>query len=348
MAAAAAAAAELRGAPQQDEESRRLSAAEAQLAHATALRARLLLPRTEEAGGNIPDFLPGRLHYDVMVPFGSAAFFPGRLIHTNEFMVSLGDGGVHQTERSATQAARILQRHVKGAEREAAALRESVRASKARARALEGLLDIREDYNEEAQDEGRRATTSEVSRRDVTGMRGVADDEEHARVMRRLAELEHAEEEAETAEAEMMEEDVEEGEAGAPHSEGTQSMPPPRSTQAQAQLAPTPAKPTPQRPLVSPQPQPHPKEEERGARAAAKQLPATSSTTSSPGVAASGTDTTDTSRAAAADAFRGRVLERPNIPIAASTTTTEPAAAAAAEPAKRVSRFKQRAAERHA
>lgn len=34
--------------------------------------------------------LPDKVSYPVMVPFGSVAYFPGRLIHTNECMVDLG------------------------------------------------------------------------------------------------------------------------------------------------------------------------------------------------------------------------------------------------------------------
>lgn len=36
---------------------------------------------------NLVQRLPDQLHHDIMVPFGKAAFFPGSLIHTNEFLV---------------------------------------------------------------------------------------------------------------------------------------------------------------------------------------------------------------------------------------------------------------------
>lgn len=36
---------------------------------------------------NLVQKLPEKLSHDIMVPFGKAAFFPGRLIHTNEFLV---------------------------------------------------------------------------------------------------------------------------------------------------------------------------------------------------------------------------------------------------------------------
>ena len=40
---------------------------------------------------NMLQTLPDKVSYPIMVPFGSVAFFPGRLIHTNECMVDLGE-----------------------------------------------------------------------------------------------------------------------------------------------------------------------------------------------------------------------------------------------------------------
>ncbi|KHN21812.1 RNA polymerase II subunit 5-mediating protein like [Glycine soja] len=45
------------------------------------------------------------------VPFGKAAFFPGHLIHTNEFLVLLGEG--HYAERTSKQTVEILQQRGK-------------------------------------------------------------------------------------------------------------------------------------------------------------------------------------------------------------------------------------------
>ena len=39
---------------------------------------------------NLLKTLPDKVSYPVMVPFGSVAFFPGRLIHTNECVVNIG------------------------------------------------------------------------------------------------------------------------------------------------------------------------------------------------------------------------------------------------------------------
>lgn len=44
-----------------------------------------------EALENRLNTLPDKLSYDVMVPFGPLAFMPGRLVHTNELTVLLGD-----------------------------------------------------------------------------------------------------------------------------------------------------------------------------------------------------------------------------------------------------------------
>lgn len=59
--------------------------------------------------------LPDRVSHDVNVPFGSLAFMPGRMIHTNEIMVLLGDGWF--VERSAKQAAEIVARRINDCDR---------------------------------------------------------------------------------------------------------------------------------------------------------------------------------------------------------------------------------------
>jgi unconventional prefoldin RPB5 interactor 1 len=46
---------------------------------------------------------------------GKKAFMPGKLMHTNEIMVLLGDGWFVQ--RSAKQAAEIVDRRLKGIEK---------------------------------------------------------------------------------------------------------------------------------------------------------------------------------------------------------------------------------------
>ncbi|KAJ8427569.1 hypothetical protein Cgig2_021714 [Carnegiea gigantea] len=60
---------------------------------------------------NLVQRVPDDLHHRIMVPFGKAAFFPGRLVHTNEFMVLLGEG--YYAERTAKQTVDILKRRGK-------------------------------------------------------------------------------------------------------------------------------------------------------------------------------------------------------------------------------------------
>ncbi|ORZ38542.1 Prefoldin [Catenaria anguillulae PL171] len=54
--------------------------------------------------------LPARVSHQVMVPLGPLAFMPGKLVHTNEVTVLLGDNWF--VERSAAQAADIVQRRM--------------------------------------------------------------------------------------------------------------------------------------------------------------------------------------------------------------------------------------------
>uniref|UniRef100_A0A8C4ZSA8 URI1 prefoldin like chaperone n=1 Tax=Gadus morhua TaxID=8049 RepID=A0A8C4ZSA8_GADMO len=55
--------------------------------------------------------LPDHLSYDVMVPFGPLAFMPGKLVHTNEVTVLLGDNWFAKC--SAKQAQKIVDHRVK-------------------------------------------------------------------------------------------------------------------------------------------------------------------------------------------------------------------------------------------
>lgn len=55
--------------------------------------------------------LSDKISYDVMVPFGPLAFMPGKLIHTNEITVLLGDNWF--VDRSSKQATEIVKRRIK-------------------------------------------------------------------------------------------------------------------------------------------------------------------------------------------------------------------------------------------
>lgn len=56
--------------------------------------------------------LPDKVSHEVMVPFGKLAFIPGRVRHTNEILCLLGDNWF--VERSAKQAAQMVERRIKG------------------------------------------------------------------------------------------------------------------------------------------------------------------------------------------------------------------------------------------
>ncbi|XP_062818071.1 unconventional prefoldin RPB5 interactor 1 [Anolis carolinensis] len=55
--------------------------------------------------------LPDKLSYDIMVPFGPHAFMPGRLVHTNEITVLLGDNWFAKC--SAKQASSLVEHRKK-------------------------------------------------------------------------------------------------------------------------------------------------------------------------------------------------------------------------------------------
>ena len=54
--------------------------------------------------------LPDRLTYECMVPFGKLAFLPGRIVHSNEILVLLGEN--YFVERSCKQAIEIIDRRL--------------------------------------------------------------------------------------------------------------------------------------------------------------------------------------------------------------------------------------------
>ncbi|XP_078689991.1 uncharacterized protein LOC144921153 [Branchiostoma floridae x Branchiostoma belcheri] len=83
--------------------------------------------------------LPDRISYDIMVPYGSLAFMPGHLVHTNEVLVLLGDNWF--VERSAKQACEIIDRRRKRIDNTLKDLKKEL-----------GLLESRVGYTEELQD----------------------------------------------------------------------------------------------------------------------------------------------------------------------------------------------------
>lgn len=163
--------------------------------------------------------LPDELYHDIMVPFGKAAFLPGRLIHTNEFLVLLGEG--YYAERTSKQTVEILQRRGKVLESQVESLKAIMLDLKTEAsffdstasEAAEGIVEIREDYMEEnsAERMSKEGLPQSESPSDADNKKVTVDDEEFARMMSRFDELEKEELEAERAnnhETEQTEDDI--------------------------------------------------------------------------------------------------------------------------------------------
>ncbi|XP_052166731.1 uncharacterized protein LOC127783581 [Oryza glaberrima] len=140
--------------------------------------------------------LPDEVSHDIMVPFGGAAFFPGRLIHTNELLVLLGEG--YYVERSAKQTTEILHRRGMELEAQVEAMKATISDLEAEAKffestaaeASEGLIEIREEYDEDTEI---NSSTLDAS----SSASGMPDkDREYTQIMARLDELEMEENDA--------------------------------------------------------------------------------------------------------------------------------------------------------
>nr|GMD33422.1 RNA polymerase II subunit 5-mediating protein homolog isoform X1 [Ipomoea batatas] len=162
---------------------------------------------------NLVQRLPDKLHHDIMVPFGKAAFFPGRLIHTNEFLVLLGEG--YYADRTSKQTAEILTRRGKALESQVQSIKAVMQDLKAEAsffdataaESAEGLVEIREDCVEETS-YGESAASGKFSfdfNCYIQDAKQEVDDEEYAHIFSRMDELEREEEE----EAEKADESIE-------------------------------------------------------------------------------------------------------------------------------------------
>ncbi|CAG2222638.1 URI1 [Mytilus edulis] len=104
--------------------------------------------------------LPDKVTHDVMVPFGPLAFMPGKLVHTNEILVLLGENWF--VERSAKQACGIIDRRSKSIHKEIENLHKQKGLLQPRLDAVEGqfsketdTFDIVEEYNEEKEKNGK-------------------------------------------------------------------------------------------------------------------------------------------------------------------------------------------------
>ncbi|XP_029010830.1 unconventional prefoldin RPB5 interactor 1 [Betta splendens] len=91
--------------------------------------------------------LPDQLSYDIMVPFGPLAFMPGKLVHTNEVTVLLGDNWF--TKCSAKQAQKLIDHRMTHVKRELDAVSQTMKNFEARvgfAKDLETISASKGDY----------------------------------------------------------------------------------------------------------------------------------------------------------------------------------------------------------
>ncbi|EOA36634.1 hypothetical protein CARUB_v10011875mg [Capsella rubella] len=149
---------------------------------------------------NLVKKLPDQLHHNVMVPYGKMAFFPGRLIHTNECLVLLGEN--YYTDRTSKQTVEFLKRRDKTLQSQIHSLKAEIEDFQTEAsfftttasEAAEGLVEIREEYVEEDSS----ATMIQSSGKEPSGLPGgeseEVEDDDFARIMSRLNELEMEEE----------------------------------------------------------------------------------------------------------------------------------------------------------
>jgi len=138
--------------------------------------------------------LPKRTSWKAAIPFGSKAFFLGRIVHTNELLVHLGDE--YFVDRSAFETVQIIQKRKEFAHNNAAEIEGIVRELEARERVITGKgggddapFEIREEYDEELH------AKPQVQKKSVTFAQDVREDMEevdleHEQLMRRLEELE--------------------------------------------------------------------------------------------------------------------------------------------------------------
>ncbi|XP_068721846.1 unconventional prefoldin RPB5 interactor-like [Montipora capricornis] len=90
--------------------------------------------------------LPQKTAHEVMVPVGSVAFMPGKLVHTNEITVLLGDNWF--AERSASQAVEIVARRKKYLENNIAGIKQDIESFDARLKFAEDIQSVAEEKSD--------------------------------------------------------------------------------------------------------------------------------------------------------------------------------------------------------
>lgn len=138
--------------------------------------------------------LPKRTSWKAAIPFGSKAFFLGRIKHTNELMVHLGDD--YFVDRSAFETVQIIQKRKDFAQKSAEEIEGVIREMEAREQAIAGKdaggdapFEIREDYDEAIHAKPHTQKKSVTFAKDVQQDIEEAD-VEHDQLMKRLEELE--------------------------------------------------------------------------------------------------------------------------------------------------------------
>ncbi|KAI3839291.1 hypothetical protein MKW92_002834 [Papaver armeniacum] len=141
--------------------------------------------------------LPDELHHDIMVPFGKAAFFPGHVVHTNEFIVLLGEG--YYVQRTSKQTVGVLQRRGEVLDSQVESLKAMMLDLKAEASFFGSTAaDAAEEHPTE-----RMSNKADLEKPDTSNsfegknVEVAGEDEEYARIASRLNELEKEELEAE-------------------------------------------------------------------------------------------------------------------------------------------------------
>uniref|UniRef100_A0A7S3XFI6 Uncharacterized protein n=1 Tax=Picocystis salinarum TaxID=88271 RepID=A0A7S3XFI6_9CHLO len=172
--------------------------------------------------------LPKRTSWKAAIPFGSKAFFLGRIKHTNELMVHLGDD--YFVDRSAFETVQIIQKRKDFAQNSAEEIENVIREMEAREKVIaredageDAPFEIREDYDEAVhaipQTQKKSVTFAKDVQQDIEDA-----DVEHDQLMKRLEELEllEAQQEAQQSPGSPLRTDLE---APKSHKEPMQEVP---------------------------------------------------------------------------------------------------------------------------
>lgn len=126
---------------------------------------------------NVVGNLTDEIQHTAMIPFSNLAFFPGKIVHTNEILVLLGDNWF--VERSAKQACKIIDRRIKFVDENLAKLKKDKSELEQKIKFTkknmpvkhdelneEGMnyVEIREDYNEDENDSTINEITEKTSK----------------------------------------------------------------------------------------------------------------------------------------------------------------------------------------